>query len=550
MSMQCLPASPSFLEINKNAVAQFHSDILLPPTYISPSATTTTRKTLKSSQILLAEMDSSSMAPWARLPLEIKSNIMGRLTRIDLKSCRLLDKCTSLAATRVLFQTLCLSPSMNSVDRLSKVAARPDLASQVRTLEIHRHYLKNVPFDEYLRTGHLSERLQRLPPLDAASLAVVLSQAYEDELDAQGRFLDEAPPLVVNALKKFPRLQCFVHGGRLARTEEGDFLLDEHSDLLRRTGVRTLSGGTHFLLMHSVLLKCRGLKPLSIGFSSVYWWEFWNCMEIRHARALFETVTRFELTFEIKSLDRQPCPLKPTSAHWRRGLTRYLKELGTYLPATEHLWLGFDELLIEPRGSQSVRRYAWTTISSLLLRCPCPEVPNLPSLTTLTLENTAVRLDELCNFITRHSQPLRSLTIINMRLSNTGTSSPGILAVVLKLISFLNKETQLDHFSMQGTFLDSDDETRLLCCPKSGTGSILHELEEYVCHRGAFPFHNSEILLQALDTYWPRSGRAEEETVASDKELPRPSLRDCTVEVTLQSDDSWYVDALKTPRHE
>ncbi|OQU96877.1 hypothetical protein CLAIMM_02898 [Cladophialophora immunda] len=484
-------------------------------------------------------MDKSSIAPWARLPPEIKANIMGRLVRTDLKSCRLLDKCTSLAATRALFQTLCLSPSMNSVHRLSKVAARPDLASQVHTLQVHRHYLKAVSFDECIRTGHLAARLQRLPPLDAASHALELSRAYRDELDAQLRFPNEGPPMLSSSLKKFPRLQCFVHRGTLTRTKEGDYLLDGDSDLLRRTGIRTLDGGNHYLLMNSVLQKCRGMKPASIDLSSFYWWEFYNCMEIPHAKALLERVTSFKLTFEVKSFDRPPCPLKPTSAHWRKGLTKYLESLAGYLPAAEQLWLGFDELPVGHQRTHFVRRYALTRMTSLLLRSPNPETP-LCRLISLTLENITAHLKDVCNFIAQHSQTLRSLTIINLRLSEAGTPSGGILASVMKLVSFLNKETQLDNFSLQGTVLDPDG-ARLMCCPK-GKDSILHDVEEYVCHRSNFPFHSPEILLRALDTSWPSA------TITGNK-VTIPGPRNSRVEIILGGDESWYVEVPDSPHH-
>ncbi|OAP64635.1 hypothetical protein AYL99_00607 [Fonsecaea erecta] len=476
-------------------------------------------------------------APWARLPPEIKANIMGRLARMDLKSCRLLDKCTNLAATRALFRTLCLSPSLNSVKRLSKVAARPNLASQVHTLHIYRHYLKLVSFDECIRTGHLAEHLRRLHPLDAASHALELLEAYKGEVEAQLHFAVQGPPLLSDSLKKFPHLQCFVHCGMTNPTENGDYLLDEDSDLLRRTGIRTLEGRTHYLMMHSTLQKCRGLKPVSIDLSSFYWWEFYNCMEIPHAKALFERVIHFKLTFEVKSFDRGSCPLKPTNAHWRKGLTKYLGQLAEYLPAAEHVWLGFDELVVGQQRRQSVRSYALTKMTSLLLRPPAPE--NAWSrLNSLTLENIAVEVKDLSNFIARHSELLRSLTIINIHLRETDRISGGILSSMMKLISFLNRETRLDHFALIGTFLGPDGDT-LTCCPK-GKGSILHDLNEYVCHRGEFPFCSPKIFLQDVDTYWPSA------TVAGNK-VTIPGPRHCRVEIILGSDDSWHIEGPERP---
>ncbi|KIW92653.1 uncharacterized protein Z519_06500 [Cladophialophora bantiana CBS 173.52] len=411
---------------------------------------------------------------------------------------------------------------MSSVDRLSKIAERVDLASQVRTLEVHRHYLKALPFDECIRVGHLAGRLRSMHPLDAALYALKLSRAYKDELDAQLRFSTDGPALLSSSLKKFPRLECFVHRSPPSRTEEGDCLLDEDSDLLRRTGIRTLDGGTQYLLMNSALQKCRGLKPVSIDLPSFYWWEFYNCMEIPHAKELFER-----------------CPLTPGNSHWKKGLAKYLAQLAGYLPAAEHLWLGFDELPAGHQRTHVVRGYALTRMTSLLLRSPVTPETFLPRLNSLTLENTAVRLNVLCDFIAQHSKPLRSLSIINIRLSGAGgtPSSPsgGILALVMKLILFLNKETQLDRFSMQGAFLASDG-SRLLCSPK-GKDSILHEVEEYVCHRrGDFPFHNPEMFLQALDTCW-RSA-----TVAGNK-VTIPGPHNCRLEITLGSDDSWYIEA-------
>ncbi|KIX99493.1 uncharacterized protein Z520_05069 [Fonsecaea multimorphosa CBS 102226] len=440
-----------------------------------------------------------------------------------------------MAATRALFQTLCLSPSMNSVARLSNVAERPDLASQVRTLRIHRHYLKAVSFDEYIRSDHLAESLQQLPPLDAASHALELSRAFKDELDAQLRFKTEGPPLLSQALKKFPRLQCFVHCGTTTQTVEGDYLLDKDSDLVRRTGVRILDGEKHYLLMNSTLQKCRGLKPASVDWSSFYWWEFHTCMGIPHAKALLERVTHFKLTFEVKSFAREPCPLKPTSGHWRQNLTNALARLVEYLSAVGHLWLGFDEMdvgypLVD--GPQYIRSHAVRRMTSLLLNAPNPAAP-LPRLTSLTLENTAVRLGELCGFIVRHSGQLRSLTIVNMRLHEAGMAIRGVLATVMKLISFLHTETQLDQFVLQGTFQGL--HAQLLCCPQ-GKGSILHDLQEYVCHRGEFPFCS-------IETSWECAT-----PVADNVTIPDP--RNCRANITIGSDASWYFEASDALDHQ
>ncbi|KIW68409.1 hypothetical protein PV04_04358 [Phialophora macrospora] len=279
---------------------------------------------------------------WSDLAEEIKENILIWAGRKDLRSCRLVNRQTGSTATRILFRTVCLSPSMNSVDRLCKLSAHDTLANMVRTIEVHTHYLVEAPFSQLVRSDSLAQRLQSLAPLDAAVQALELSDAYNGEIQSQATFLTQGPSLLGTVLKKFPRLRHFIHVRPSARTTTGSYLLDSGSDLVKRTGVSMLDGTKQYLLMHSVLQKCRHLRPMSMELTSLYWWEFYNISRIPHLIDLLSGVTRFKLTLQVESFDRPRCRLRAASKYWANGLTNHLDQLPRRLLAVEDLWLGFD----------------------------------------------------------------------------------------------------------------------------------------------------------------------------------------------------------------
>jgi hypothetical protein len=480
---------------------------------------------------------------WSFLPEEIKENVLKWAGRRDLRSCRLVDRQTSSTATRILFRTVCLSPSMNSVDRLCKLSVHDTLANLVRTIEIHSHYLVEAPFSQLIRSGPLAQRLQSLAPLDAAIEALELSGAYNGEIDSQATFLTQGPPLVGIALKKFPRLRHFIYVRPSARTTTGSYLLDSDSDLLKRTGVSMLDGTKQYLLMHSVLQKCRHLRPISIDLTSLYWWEFYNISHIPHLNDLLSRVTRFKLTLQVETFDRPRCRLRAASKYWANGLIEYLGQLPRHLLAVENLWLGFDSMPSMDRTVDPVRAYALRKMTALFLRSLKPGA-SYANLRILTLENMATTIMELSGFFLTHASSLKSLTLANMYLKRSRARSvdAGILRSMIRIIMFLNQSLNLSSMAMHGTFRDHTGVS--LVCSAQGPGTILHHVEEYICHREDFPLRTAHNVKQHEETEDQGSPRLDGHSfIAAEPE------NNITIDQAIDMDESWYLEVSPTNGH-
>ena len=107
-------------------------------------------------------------------------------------------------------------------------------------------------------------------------------------------------------------------------------------------------------------------------------------------------------------------------------------------------------------------------------------------ITQLTLENFTIGLNPFTGFVQRHSTSLKSLSLENLELFDTDDPTSQIFVSMPKLLQAIHGEASLDHLHLQGTFT-SITGTRLQCgLPEQG--SLLHAVEEYVCHRcEAFP---------------------------------------------------------------
>ncbi|EXJ60710.1 hypothetical protein A1O7_04863 [Cladophialophora yegresii CBS 114405] len=423
---------------------------------------------------------------------------------------------------------------MNSVDRLCKLSVDGTLASLVRTIEVHTHYLVEAPFSQFVRSGPLARRLEALAPLDAALEALELSSAYNAELHSQASFSAEGPPLLWIVLKRFHQLRDFIHVRPSARTTTGSYLLDDDSDLLKRTGVCMVDETKQFPLMNSVLQKIRHLRPMSIDLASLYWWEFYNISYIPHLKELLSGVTRFKLTLQVESFDRPRCRLRATSHYWANGLTKYLQQLPRHLLAVENLWLGFDRMPSMNRDVEPVCAYALRRMTALFLRSPRPGVV-YSNLRILTLENMATTAKELSEFIFLHADTLRSLTLANLYLKGTlGDANAGVLASIIRITMFLNQSLKLSSMAFRGTFRDHLGIS--LVCNAKGPGSILQRVQEHICHRADSPLKAHKVKRHEaaedqgparLDGYWCRTTK------------PGSNVMRC---LTIDMDESWYLE--------
>ncbi|KAI1608591.1 hypothetical protein EDD37DRAFT_168467 [Exophiala viscosa] len=223
-----------------------------------------------------------------------------------------------------------------------------------------------------------------------------------------------------------------------------------------------------------------------------------------------------------------------------------LKNLSSIFPALENLSFGFKFLPLEPRGQSCCASdfkktldtfAAPTAVIKSFLSCTYPRLVNL------TLKWTTVTSADLYEFIRRHRGTLKSLHIKNMRLDGWKPGALGderITSSMLRLIHFLRDEAQLETMKLEGCFFDQHYMT-IWHCVLEDKSCILRRVEDYICHRGNYPFKHLEPFLNGL-----RSGRL---SMAASSDLryfiqgPYPHV----IEVMPETDQTWWYESQMIP---
>ncbi|KAJ9617219.1 hypothetical protein H2200_000940 [Cladophialophora chaetospira] len=479
---------------------------------------------------------------WSAFPAEIKAKILFQLDqRSDLKACRLADKKTSGEATRLLFQTLQVSPSWSSVTRLSKIAHVPLLASCVQALEFHKYAMKHVAFEDAIQHGRLADRIRSLAPIDAALLVLRLSAEHKNELCAQHEFEHKAKGIteLERLIPKFPRLDSMTVSENY-ELDGGGFsahkLVGKTSDLFLRTGMSIMD--PYDWTLHFFNLMSRDCKPKRLRFSSVNFWTI--DAVIRSFRMGFlDKVIHFKLTLELFSLVFH---INGNTKSSLESLKRFMCSLGGSLPAVEELWLGFDKLPIFPTVNTG------TPIIPHLMPFDTAHLgvsDNLSSQTfnnlkTVTLDNLYIQTGSLLAFVDRHTQTLKSLTLRNVALGPMYHGWPGItrskniMPLVIQVIMRLRDKLHLESFTLEGDLHDTLGNVLKVC--KRGRGSLLYEVEQYVCHRGEFPFVFLAPYLSHIKQGMIRYD--------NDKAAWCRNIRGAVLHITTETDESWMFPAL------
>ncbi len=495
----------------------------------------------------------SAPKSWTDLPAELKAKTLGHLDRrADLKSCRLVDKSTSAEATRQLFQTICVYPSSSCFERLAQIAEQPLLSTYVRVVRCHRHtLLSRFIVSDFIKRGYLGDRLRNLAPLEAAVEGLLFGMRYDGERCGQEDFKERGGLKLRSILARFQKIETIIHGNEGLTIDDRDssYCLPENSPLWQRIGVRELnqdymqtglSASLFFNMTQNLdhrantstptqpmlwwnLPRHAGaldLKPSALSLLASSWEDFYQLMGQIGVDAFLSKVCRFELVFEVRSF-MSPRMLTGANQQWNGGLKAYLSRLGDRLPSADNMRLGFDaEPLTRPELMLCAR--ATTRISRLLLSS------YYPKMTTATLENMSATPSCVCDFVARHFKTLKSLTLRNLHFVFTSKDNAVLLDSVLSIVICLHDRANLTHFALEGTFRDISP-MKLHCCP-TGKGSLLHELTEYVCHRGAFPF-------KVLNLIWKHY-------VTGNLSIRGPVYilhghRGAKTEITLESDASW-----------
>ena len=209
--------------------------------------------------------------------------------------------------------------------------------------------------------------------------------------------------------------------------------------------------------------------------------------------------------------------------------------------------------------SSSTRKFEHAIdTTSTLLRCTWPRLKTV-AFRRLTLDASE---DDFPEFLQRHQSVLKALTLESLHFYYSPTAHDLLdsLAVVLRFILLLGKEGRLDrmcfvheiairylHDSLshknRGIFIRQAGEAfhkgttyeEEVEHPTSVQGSLRHEIEEYICHRGQLPFHGVRPYVQrVIDkdvSYGSRTG-----TITIGRIGPRAFPE---MDIPLRSDDTF-----------
>ncbi len=476
--------------------------------------------------------------PWDKIPTEMIGSIMQYLSRNDLKPCRLVDKRTSHEAARALFRTIVFAPSMTSVDKINKLAHDPRFACYVQVIDIHRYPIRFTDFERALDSS-----FEEAEP-EAKSR---MKQAFKDEVDASRQFLaPESSEQASELWQKFSQLRhVFFTNASNSSGKTDDFFhngrLKEDCDLFRRTGVRLLHDRSHYFdpeLSTDILLVSKYLqhtRPRVLEMSETHWQDFSRRFSLDRLDRdtilpMLSEVKRFKLTFRnwFNWFDSSNIIKlwEFTNKLWRN--------LSMAFPQLQDLWLGFDGIPPRSRSSTEARpqgceRYIVpaTMIKSLLF-------PQYSRLVSLTLENVCTSLTDLQDFIRRHATTLKTIRFENLLIDGERFPIGKILGSMMKLILFLHNETALETMSFEGCFSDHENKGEILHCAYPNRPCLLRQVENYICHRGEFPFKVLQPYLKNL---------AEGQFKVSDcgkRLVIGVELNNAIVEIEPGMDSSWF----------
>ena len=270
------------------------------------------------------------------------------------------------------------------------------------------------------------------------------------------------------------------------------------SKYVRRVEYQGVGDATHSLgsavYLAPVMDFVQSSKPTSVSLSGLLHYEA-NYLLLRdECRGCLVNTTRLYLS--IKTFDLVPASGDLFEAHWSKDMVGPAHKLSTQLSLLQEADFGFSE---PPFGS--FQEIVASRISTLFLGLNCA------SLTSITLSNIVATENALIDFLNRHQDTSRSVTLFNFRLHAGGGPddfSNG-LAELMRFILVLNEKTQLEDINLQNTLeVGGDyDEYKIYCFEAdatqgSTTVSLRQKVEDFICHRREFPFQSLQPYLTDL----------------------------------------------------
>lgn len=425
------------------------------------------------------------------------------LTPHGSKTVRLVNQAARDLATPFLFSRVHVSPSMNSIRRLSNIGKHATLAGCVEILECHNWGLAEYYTDDNLFRDSLERHFasistvsgpDELSQLEYQRLWSRLYSSYVDEIAAQ-RDLQRAgvSTTLSTTILLFPRLRDIIWHECQGR--RGEIELSEQSPLFHRTGVKAL-GMESCLRFLDTCLGIQSVQPATFTATRLNWLELESNQDRLWALgSILRSVENLRLQFVTGYLlDAKLDGDMLNHMAYTLGQARFVQELR----------LGFHD------------RPSFDTTSPLGQAWSCFLRGIHPHLRRLTLDNSRATEDELVGFVKAHRDTLVSLTLHGVELKSMDvppypryTERP---SSAVRCLWRLGQVGLLEEVSLHDVFSDSWSQGWVIS-RGGGPGCFRRRVEEYICRRGPFPFSGlewvpEECMMQALS-----NNRRERETV-------------------------------------
>lgn len=396
------------------------------------------------------------------LPAELQLAIVRQLDRESLKSLRCSCKSVCPAASALLFETVHISPNVNSLDRAGAVCILPHLSPLVKSIVFHIGVLEEV------QGGFESFRTQvlRLDPTNDVTEDIVWKyNCFLEEVAGQESFEDRDEDDELRYLCR-----------HLVNLEAISTIHDEYDNPFalaqdyvgRRTGAHAAhpAEGSHF---SSLLIANAGRKLQRVSALSASWHCLRRIREkigVSNLCDIFSRVKELRIGLDnFEYLNRDDVDQE----EYVSGLQDILRAAGNI----QYLHLDFDEL---PFG---------TDAQDLLPISRCLLELMWPSLARLDLMGIVVTEDNFMNILQKHSRTLRHLHLDDIEI--TGDSSSSIPGSILSLFSWISQALTLESITLTGNFTNRHDEAWYVDTESDVDDSIVGQIEKWLTRRGDSP---------------------------------------------------------------
>ena len=451
---------------------------------------------------LMLDSEPTEPTGFAKMPAEVKLNILGNLGRKDLKACRLLDGHTSSVATSLLHESLCLAPTSTSTRRLTHFAQHPHLCEHVRNIELHPYHLRAIQSVEQF--------LEFCPEVDPSAESVdddvagnIKSRfmAYQAALDSEDQFHQDADQQTQSFtaglnfnLRRFRRLEKVIYADSWTQNVRGFSEARPDSEYHQTIGVTELDGVRGLMHWSFLTRLLRDTKLKALELRSLVWAGFGPAVLEEADLSCFASLRSLTLTFDTNHPEG--------SADGYDRLTRDtiigpLATLSQYLPNVQQLCLGFrdvDAPVIEKNSDIQLGPLADNILQDMTTALLSN---NFGQLEAITLQNLVGSEDAVVAFVQRHRATLKTVVIDGFRQCNGEDNAKGVFDGVMRLAQGVRQNADLERFELRGGYVDASGPT--LTFGNGVRSGVLAAIQDYVCRGEEFPASAFNML---VDKVW------------------------------------------------